>query len=89
MGSGWSLWLADNANKKNTWVLLRTITDSISVPIVFFGDFNVILGEHEKEGGAMRSERRMDDFREVVDLCGLQDLGYRGNTFTWQSTHIQ
>lgn len=26
----------------------------------------------------------MDAFQEVIDNCGLQDLGYSGSCFTWQ-----
>ena len=34
-------------------------------------------------GGAPRSQREMDGFREVVNVCGFKDLGYHGPDFTW------
>ena len=34
-------------------------------------------------GGAMRSQRQMEGFREVINICGFKDLGYSGPDFTW------
>ena len=34
-------------------------------------------------GGAPRSQRQIDGFREVVNACGFKDLGYSGLDFTW------
>ena len=34
-------------------------------------------------GGAPRSQRDMDGFREVVNVYGFKDLGYHGPDFTW------
>uniref|UniRef100_A0A803N9H2 Exo_endo_phos domain-containing protein n=1 Tax=Chenopodium quinoa TaxID=63459 RepID=A0A803N9H2_CHEQI len=49
-----------------------------------FGDFNEILGMHEKEGGAVRGERQIDAFREALVVCECKDLGFKGNIYTWQ-----
>lgn len=35
--------------------------------------FNEIAIDFEKEGGAMRRARQMNDFRDVIDHCGLMD----------------
>ena len=32
----------------------------------------------EKSGGPQRTQRQMDGFREAVNLCGFQDLGFLG-----------
>ncbi|XP_074318150.1 uncharacterized protein LOC141654941 [Silene latifolia] len=71
------------SNKHKTWTMIRTLCSGSRVPIVLFGDFNEILSGQEKEGGVVRGERQMDAFREVLDDCALQDMGYKGNTFTW------
>lgn len=55
-----------------------------NIPTVLFGDFNEITGLHEKYGGAIRGERAMDAFRSAIDDCGMVDLGFKGNIFTWQ-----
>lgn len=50
-------------------------------------DFNEILFEHEKEGGAPKPKRMMENFRQALEDCGLHDLGYVGDTFTWRNNH--
>lgn len=47
------------------------------------GDFNEITRAEEKSGGAIRSEKQMQDFRDCLDFCGLKDLGYSSLPFTW------
>ncbi|XP_021721944.1 uncharacterized protein LOC110689464 [Chenopodium quinoa] len=39
---------------------------------------------NEKDDGTIRRETLMDAFRETIDECGLRDLGYKGNIFTWK-----
>ena len=71
-------------NKHLTWALMKEIRGLNMGPIIFFGDFNEILYASEKEGGAVRREYLMDAFRETVDVCGVQDLGFKGVRFTWK-----
>ena len=40
------------------------------------GDFNGILCREEQFGPNERDAAQMAGFREVVDVCGLCDLGY-------------
>ena len=47
------------------------------------GDFNEITGASEKEGGSDRSRKKMVNFNETINSCGLRDLGYNGPKFTW------
>jgi hypothetical protein len=51
------------------------------------GDFNEILFQHEKQGGAARPQQCMDMFREALEDCGLEDLGYTCDLFTWRNYH--
>lgn len=46
-------------------------------------DFNEILNNSEKEEGNLRLIRQILKFREAVANCGLKDLGFYGNQFTW------
>ncbi|KAL2944157.1 hypothetical protein RDABS01_032504, partial [Bienertia sinuspersici] len=79
----------DNAQKHLTWVLLKSLCHTFHVPLVLFGDFNEIMWDVEKEGGVARGERKMEAFRDTVDICGLRDLGYKGSAFTWQRGRMQ
>ena len=47
------------------------------------GDFNEILYSNEKLGGAMREAKQMMDFRDCLNRCGLVNLGFIGQKFTW------
>jgi hypothetical protein len=53
------------------------------------GDFNEILFGYEKEGDNIRPQRCMQAFRDVLEECGLQDLGYCGDIFTWRRGKIR
>ena len=57
------------------------------MPWLYVGDFNEITRAHEKLGGRLRSSKQMEDFRDVLDECGFQDLGFSGNKFTWCNGH--
>jgi hypothetical protein len=48
-----------------------------------FGDFNIMLSNDEKKGGNLIDPNITNNFRNILSLCNLQDLGYTGNTFTW------
>ena len=74
----------ETRRKHETWDLLRTLDRKFSLLWLVASDFNEILLSHEKFGGALRSEAAMRDFREVVDDCGLLDLGYVGKKYTWR-----
>ena len=73
-----------NANRrKNSWNLLRQISRRFDLPWVCVGDFNEIVSNAENSGGMDRPKWQIRDFREVVDECYLQDLGFKGCHFTW------
>ena len=70
-----------------SWDLLKELNNRFSVPWLCGGDFNEILKSHEKLGGRLRPYGQMQNFREILDECGLLDLGFVGNKFTWSKTY--
>nr|POE59891.1 hypothetical protein CFP56_39460 [Quercus suber] len=52
------------------------------------GDFIEILKSHEKVGRRPQPLVQMQEFRDVIDECGFQDLGFVGNKFTWHKNVI-
>ena len=44
---------------------------------------------HEKEGGNPRPAQYMQAFQEAIDDCGLHDMGFIGDPFTWRRGRIR
>lgn len=53
------------------------------MPWLVGGDFNEIYWDSEKLCGNRRAPSQMQAFREVLELCELQDLHSTGELFTW------
>nr|POF06371.1 hypothetical protein CFP56_59434 [Quercus suber]POF10146.1 hypothetical protein CFP56_77127 [Quercus suber] len=53
------------------------------MPWVVCGDFNEILHLDEKTGWKECDVDQIKEFREVLSRCGLFDLGFVGQRFTW------
>ncbi|XP_021309167.1 uncharacterized protein LOC110432706 [Sorghum bicolor] len=80
----------DPYHKEQTWEALRELKDSMStLPWLTMGDLNEIWYHHEKEGGRARSQRQLQDFQDALDDCGLSDMGYSGDIFTWHRGRIR
>uniref|UniRef100_A0A2N9IH27 Reverse transcriptase domain-containing protein n=1 Tax=Fagus sylvatica TaxID=28930 RepID=A0A2N9IH27_FAGSY len=71
--------------KWESWVLLDKLHSLDNTPWLCMGDFNEILSISERSGEVLGSTRRMQDFSDVVNRCGLIDLGFRGIPFTWEN----
>ncbi|KAL5738345.1 hypothetical protein ACOSP7_031106 [Xanthoceras sorbifolium] len=54
-----------------------------SLPWLCDGDFNEILHLGEKDGGVERPRYLMTNFRNTLNDCMLQDLGFAAPRFTW------
>ena len=77
----------DTFKRHESWVKLRRLKNKYSLPWLCSRDFNEICRAHEKLGGRLRPIKQMEEFREVLDECGFQDLGFVGNKFTWCNGH--
>lgn len=47
------------------------------------GDFNEILFNSEKCGGLTRDASQLSEFSDILENCGLRDLNYTWDPFTW------
>ena len=70
-------------NRRNLWVDLATISANHPLPWSIFGDFNCVLGAHEKRGGCLPNARSCEDFQTWTDSCSLIHLNTIGPLFTW------
>jgi hypothetical protein len=75
----------DWTKRRESWALLRHLKDFQPDPWLCCGDFNEIVAQHEKVGGAHRKEEQMNEFRVALEVCNLSDMGYRGAKFTWNN----
>ncbi|KAM0880448.1 hypothetical protein ACQ4PT_033570 [Festuca glaucescens] len=76
-------------NRDNSWDFIRQLNIEFDLPWLIMGDFNEVLYAHEKEGGNTRPLGMMQKFRECLSDCGLEDLGYIGDIFTWRRGEIR
>nr|POF12445.1 hypothetical protein CFP56_44878 [Quercus suber] len=76
--------VADSARKHETWSFLQSLHRRFSLPWMCAGDLNELLWSHEKLGLGLRQECKMKEFRDVLDECGIINLGYTGDKFTWK-----
>ena len=66
-----------------SWHLLDSLSTQCNMPWVVMGDFNEILYSDEKLGGAEREAKQMVAFSECLNKCGLVDLGFIRQKYTW------
>lgn len=53
------------------WEDLISFSASISVPWIVGGDFNAIIGQHEKQGGDPPRRTSMTDLKDFIDLSWM------------------
>ena len=70
---------------RQSWALLNRLNGMDQLPWLCMGDFNEILSVDEHVGEVPGMYGRMEDFNEVVNRCGLLDMGFRGVPFTWDN----
>ncbi|KAF5445284.1 hypothetical protein F2P56_034346 [Juglans regia] len=75
----------DTGKRRSSWQLLKMLKPTTSIAWLCAGDFNEILHQSEKIGGASRPYKHIEDFRQAVEYCGLHDIHSYGQRFTWSN----
>ncbi|KAH0734895.1 hypothetical protein KY285_010602 [Solanum tuberosum] len=65
--------------------MMHYATNRTNSPWFSIGDFNVIRAIKEKLGGLPYNMRKSLEFIVVIEVCGLMDLGFNGQKFTWSN----
>ena len=68
--------------KEKSWQLLQDLKTFVEGPWTVIGDFNAFLHASENQSKRPPQYAQVEAFREALDSCQLQDLGYRGYPFT-------
>lgn len=67
-----------------SWILMEKLSEMNDTSWIIGGDFNEIVSDEEKKGGAKRNPSQRSLFRETINRCKLMDGGYSRNKFTWR-----
>ncbi|KAH0662438.1 uncharacterized protein [Solanum tuberosum] len=65
------------------WESIEDLADSIRLTWLGGGDFNVISSEEEQLGGRPVTEGEVRDFSHCINVCNLEDQGYKGGKYRW------
>ncbi|KAM1209154.1 hypothetical protein ACFX2J_014727 [Malus domestica] len=74
--------------RSKSWEIMRRLVATCSIPWLIEGDFNELLGSHEKEKRPPRSVNQILEFRMTDSDCHLHDLGLNGIPYTWITTKV-
>ncbi|XP_073060294.1 uncharacterized protein [Primulina eburnea] len=69
--------------RRDSWNLLRTITDASTLPCCIIGDFNDLSHIEDNQGRVEHHEWLFNGFRTAVNDCALQEISMQGYQFTW------
>lgn len=67
---------------RTLWLDLLKITDDI---MCIMGDFNVVLGAHERSTGVLTQSAPTEEFRDFISAKDLYDIDVVGSRFTWST----
>ena len=73
----------ETQKKFKSWKLLEHLKTYVEGPSLCFGDFNAILYSSEKQSTRQPHITQINAFREGLESCQLEDLGYKEYPFTW------
>ena len=65
--------------REQVWKRLTRYVVSRSEPWFIIGDLNEITGNHEKDGGVLRSADSFIPFNDIIRNIGLLEFPARGN----------
>ncbi|XP_020249470.1 uncharacterized protein LOC109826864 [Asparagus officinalis] len=75
--------LNDISGRKSLWHDILAFKQSVTSPWVIGGDFNSIINNGEKIGGAMVTESETEDFQDFISSCQFVHLKTTGCFYTW------
>ncbi|KAK6160897.1 hypothetical protein DH2020_004278 [Rehmannia glutinosa] len=77
--------LCDHIARRTLWLDLRNLGLD---DLLLIGDFNMVLGHHERSGSGILSQASCQDFRDFLEDVCLFAVPTTGNSFTWCSPRM-
>jgi len=75
-------------SRRGLWEELISFGSSLVEPWLLMGDFNSVLRQEERVGGALVNHYQTADFAECCDGLGLSDMQFTGCHLTWTNGTI-
>lgn len=73
----------NNKIRKEQWKVINRRKVLWGTKWLLIGDLNDIKSNEEKWGGRIREDWTFVDFKKMIDDNELQDIGFRGDPWTW------
>ena len=74
--------------KERSWRLLEYLKTFVEGPWIVIRDFKAFLHALEKKSRRPPQTSQVDAFKEALESCQLQDLGFKGYSFTWNNKRL-
>lgn len=74
----------ERSRRRESWDMIRNLSVASTIPWCIIGDFNDMVSVEEKRGGQRQPRALLDGFVETLIDCGLEDLGFTGDMYTWE-----
>ncbi|KAL2894520.1 hypothetical protein RDABS01_010429 [Bienertia sinuspersici] len=74
--------LNESERREELWRDLTNLSSRINGPWLIMGDINCVMNTDERIGSNVRSQEMLPG-RICFEHCGLKDIQYGGNFFTW------
>ena len=68
------------------WNNLTNVAEAQSLLWIMMGDFNELLMSDDKFGGRPINFRYAMKFQNFLNTCGMMDMGFSENRFTWTNS---
>ncbi|XP_056859988.1 uncharacterized protein LOC130508476 [Raphanus sativus] len=76
------------SKRSEVWERLSRLGAERQGPWILTGDFNEMVDQSEKSGGAERSEKEGLEFRQLLSNWGLWDIKHKGDFLSWAGRRI-
>ncbi|XP_031127725.1 uncharacterized protein LOC116029802 [Ipomoea triloba] len=74
----------ERIRRKNSWNLLKHLSDQYTLPWILMGDFNDLLHQSEKLGRIQHPQWLIQGFSEAINYSGLRNFEFKGYQYTWE-----
>ncbi|XP_074352278.1 uncharacterized protein LOC141691438 [Apium graveolens] len=76
----------ERERRRESWDIIQNLAGQSALPWCIIGDFNDMLFADEKKGGRVHPRSLLVGFGDTIASCGLTDLGFKGEKFTWEKS---